>query len=254
MTETVVTRAMIADGLRGLGVRAGDVLLVHSSLKRFGHVEGGVEAVIDALLDAVSPGGTVMVPTLTGTASHGPADPPVLDVVNSPCWTGLIPETFRKRPGAVRSWHPTHSVAAIGPRADDLLRDHFTCGSPCGPDSPYLRLAELGGKVVFLGVTLDCCTLLHGVEELADCRYHMQAVPSPGAVIDADGAAHHGSFRLHQWGTPRRFTIVEPLLLAEGLLRLGRIGNANVRVLDAHGLVDRVGAILREQPRYLVNE
>lgn len=251
---TTVTSADICAGLRALGVRPGDVMLAHSSLKRFGHVQGGAAAVVAGLLAAVAPDGTVMAPTITGTRSHGPDDPPVLEVRDTPCWTGIIPETVRQWPGAVRSHHPTHSVAAIGPRADYLTRDHFTCGSPCGPNSPYLRLAELDGKVVFLGTTLDCCTLLHGVEELADCRYHMQAVPSPGTVITADGRTLHGSFRLHQWGTPRRFTVLEPLFLEWGIMQIGHIGDAEVRVLQAKPMVARVAEILRREPRYLVSE
>jgi aminoglycoside 3-N-acetyltransferase len=250
----IVTSTNIAAGLRALGVREGGVVLAHSSLKRFGQVAGGAEAVIDGLLAAVGPRGTVLAPTITGTRSHGPDDPPVLDIRNTPCWTGAIPEALRQRPGAVRSHHPTHSVAALGPRAAYLTQDHFTCGSPCGPDSPYLRLAELDGMVVFLGTTLDCCTLLHGVEELADCAYHMQAAPVPGTVITADGRTLRGTFRLHLWGTPRRFTVLEPLLLEMGIMRIGQIGDAEVRVLQARPMVERVAAMLREEPRYLVAE
>lgn len=251
---TTITTTDIADGLRALGVQPGAVVLAHSSLKRFGHVEGGAEAVVTGLLAAVVPGGTVMAPTITGTRGHGVDDPPVLDVLHTPCWTGTIPETVRRWPGAVRSHHPTHSVAAIGPHADYLTQDHFTCGSPCGPDSPYMRLTELNGLVVFLGTTLDCCTLLHGVEELADCRYHMQPEPSPGAVIAADGTRRDGTFRLHLWGTPRRFTVLEPLFLDWGIMQIGRIGDAEVRVLRAQPMVERVAEILRREPRYLVVE
>ncbi|OPZ83325.1 MAG: SPBc2 prophage-derived aminoglycoside N(3')-acetyltransferase-like protein YokD [bacterium ADurb.Bin429] len=249
-----VTSADIAAGLRALGVREGGIMLAHSSLKRFGHVEGGAEAVIDGLLAAVGAAGTVMVPTITGTASHGPDDPPVLDVVNTPCWTGIIPETLRRRPGAIRSLHPTHSVAALGPQADFLTKDHFTCGSPCGSNSPYLRLAELDGVVVFLGTDLNCCTLLHGVEELADCRYHMQTAPSPGTIITTDGRELHGTFRLHQWGTPRRFPVLESRFLEWGIIRIGRVGDAEVRVLRAKPTVERVTELLRQKPRYLVAE
>ena len=61
---------------------------------------------IDALLEAVGPGGTVLVPTLTGNETLSPAHPPVFDPTRTPCWTGAIPEAFRKRPAAVRSQHP----------------------------------------------------------------------------------------------------------------------------------------------------
>jgi aminoglycoside 3-N-acetyltransferase len=236
----VVTRAEIARGLRDLGVREGDVILVHSSLKSFGRVEGGAEAVIAA-----------MVPTLTGRREDSPECPPRFDVRQTRCWTGLIPETFRQRPNSVRSLHPTHSVAAIGPLAAELTRGHLECETPCGSGSPYLQLAERGGKVVFLGVTLDCCTLLHGVEELAQAEYHLQPEPALATVTDAQGREFQHAVRLHSWSTPRRFTVVEPLFLRRGILRLGRIGRAEVRVLEAGPAVACALELLRRQPRAL---
>ena len=77
-----VTKQDIVRGLTRLGVCAGDILLVHSSLSRFGYVEGGADAVIDALLESVRPGGTVMVPTLTGSEKLSAANPPTFDPVN----------------------------------------------------------------------------------------------------------------------------------------------------------------------------
>ncbi len=248
---TQVTRRDIVEGLRQLGVSSGDVILVHSSLKRFGRVEGGVETVIDALLEAVGPNGTVMAPTLTGAADHNAANPPVFDVRETPCWTGIIPETFRQRPEAVRSLHPTHSVAAIGPHAEYLTKDHHTCQTPCGPDSPYLRLVELDGKVVFLGVSLSSCTLLHGVEELAQVDYHMQAEPATAAVTDPSGRVRRVTAYLHLWRTARQYPVLEPILLEEGILTIGKIGDAEIRVLRAKPTVDRVLNILKDQPRFL---
>ena len=56
-----VSQSEIVEGLKAGGLVAGCPVLVHSSLSSFGHVEGGADAVIDALLEAV--GGTVLVPT-----------------------------------------------------------------------------------------------------------------------------------------------------------------------------------------------
>jgi aminoglycoside 3-N-acetyltransferase len=102
-----VGKGDIVDGLRNLGVRPGDKLLVHSSLSSFGHVEGGAEAVIDALIEAVSPGGTVLVPTLTGDETLCPANPPIFDPRPSengqtPC-EACIPPTRLPPSGRTRS-------------------------------------------------------------------------------------------------------------------------------------------------------
>ena len=76
--------------LRRLGLSPGDVVLVHSSLSSLGHVIGGAEGFIEALRMAVAPGGTVLVPTLTGRRDLSPANPPVSDPARTPCWTGLV--------------------------------------------------------------------------------------------------------------------------------------------------------------------
>jgi len=100
--------------------------------------EGGADAVIDALLDAVGSGGTVSVPTHTFRDVN--ARQPVFDYRTTPCCVGRVPETFRRRPDALRSLHPTHSCAAIGPRSEELLRDHEVDVTSCGGRSPYRRL------------------------------------------------------------------------------------------------------------------
>ena len=93
----MITKEIIINGLKELGLKQGDTVLVHSSLSSFGYVDGGADTVIDALLETVGKEGTVLVPTLTGSEHLSAENPPVFDVRNTPCWTGKIPETFRKR-------------------------------------------------------------------------------------------------------------------------------------------------------------
>lgn len=162
------TSASLETDLHRLGVSAGDVVLVHSSLSGLGNVQGGADAVIDALLSAVGPTGTVLFPTLTGTPDDGPESPPVIDVRSTPCWTGRIPETARRRSGAIRSLHPTHSVTAIGAKAGQYASGHHQGASPCDERSPYYRLIREGGYILLLGgVTQENNTTLHCLEELA---------------------------------------------------------------------------------------
>jgi len=249
-----VSKGKIVKGLRNLGVKQGDALLVHSSLKSFGLVEGGAETVIDALLEAVGPEGTVMVPTLTGQESYCAQNPPVFDVADSVCFTGTIPETFRKRKEAIRSLHPTHSVSAIGLQSVYLIKDHLESETPCGPGSPYMKLAELDGKVVFFGIGLECCTLLHGVEEIAGCEYHLQTLPAEASITDADKTEFKKHVLIHQYGTPRQFTRLEPEFLEKNIMKKGLIGQAEVRVLQAKPAVEITLKILKTQPGYLCKD
>jgi len=53
------------------------VVLVHSSLSGIGYVPGGVETLIDALLQSVGEEGTIVVPTITGQIFDSPDTPRV---------------------------------------------------------------------------------------------------------------------------------------------------------------------------------
>jgi aminoglycoside 3-N-acetyltransferase len=241
----------IVAGLRRLGLATGSRVLVHSSLSSFGHVEGGAGTVIDALLKAVGSSGTVLVPTLTATAQHSSQNPPVFDATNTPCWTGRIPETFRMRPEAIRSLHPTHSVAALGAEADELTRDHTYSVSPCDELSPYGKLAQdESGFVLLLGVGHKSNTTFHHIEELAGAEYHMQRDLAKATII-ANGEEVQRNYMLHQWGTPRQFEIMEPLYIERGIQQTAQIGKARVSLVQSLGMVQATLRALRSNPRIL---
>ena len=249
-----VAAADISHGLRSLGVCSPDVILVHSSLSSFGYVKGGADAVIDGLLAAVAPAGTVMVPTLTGSRELGLFRPPYFDVRASGCWTGRVPETFRRRSGACRSLHPTHSVAAIGPRGPEMLADHELSATPCGADTPYGRLVRADGWVVLLGVGLECVTLFHHVEEVVGLTYHMQPESVPATVVDYDGSSRKVLVGIHLYGVARDFSGLEPELRRRGILLSTQVGEAEVRVVRAKPMVEYALELVRTDPRALLRE
>lgn len=228
-----LTRAALTADLRTLGVRPGMLLLVHSSLRSLGPVEGGAQTVIAALLDALGPDGTLLVPTLTATADDSSASPPTFDPLHSPGWAGIIPETLRQRPDAIRSLHPTHSAAAIGPEAAALTRNHIDSLTPCDALSPYGKLAAREeGAILLLGVTHAANTILHAVEEAAASPYHMQPEPVRCTLI-LPGETLTRHYLLHSWETPRRFDAIEPFLLERGIQRQGQVGAAAARLVAA---------------------
>ena len=157
-------REMMVRDLRGLGVRSGDTVLVHSSLRSLGPVPDGPETVIRGLLDALGPEGTLLFPALsyrTVTALN-----PVFDQLHTPCCVGGLPEYFRTRPGTLRSVHPTHSMSGVGRHAAELFREHHLDTTSCGPHSPFHRLREVGNWVLFIGCGIGPNTSMHAVEEL----------------------------------------------------------------------------------------
>lgn len=234
-------------------MKSGMDVLVHSSLSSIGYVEGGAESVIDALLEICGTDrGTVIVPTLTGTAQDGPECPPQFDQARSPCWTGIIPETFRKRPEALRSIHPTHSVAAIGNKAAYYTADHENCLTPCGEGSPYLKLAEQGGSILLLGVSLESNTTLHAVEELCRSPYHLQPAATRCVMVTNRGESIVRDFMLHQWGTVRNFNVLHDELLSNGIMMAGKIGQANSLLIDSGKLIAYATAKLALFPDALI--
>ncbi len=242
----------IIRGLKEVGIKAGDIVLVHSSLKSFGYVDGGALSVIEALLDACTPEGTVMAPTITGKREHGRNNPPYFDVLRTPCWTGIIPETLRKMPDAQRSLHPTHSVAALGNDVQHLLGEHVNSYTPCDEKSPYQKNAESGGKILLLGVSQETNTTLHACEEIAKVPYHLQKEESECTIKDAKGEEHRVINRLHSWeGPERNFSIVNELLESRGLLKRAMVGNCLITIMPAQELIGLIVHELKRNPFYL---
>ncbi len=240
--------------LNSLGLPTGATVMVHSSLSSFGWVNGGAQTVIEALVQSVGPEGNVLMPTLTGSPALNAKNPPHFDARQTPCWTGRIPETFRQRPDALRSLHPTHSVAIIGPQKHDLAREHQLSPTPCGKETPYFRLAERDGYVLIFGVDLKSVTLFHTVEEIAEVPYHMQPELVDAVVIDSDGNEKTYRIGIHQYGIPRNFSIMEPRLKDAGVLKTGKVLNATTHLIRAKPLVELTLNALRRDPLLLVKK
>ena len=168
----MVTRKDVADTLNSLGIKNGDILLFHSSLKSFGEIENGADTVIDGALDAVGTDGTLVAPALLTKSFYVAYE--IFDKNTSPCEVGLIPETMRKRQNALRSDQATHSVSAIGKMAEFLTNSHSTSKPrkfPYGDyafshGSPWQKMYDLNAKIVFMGCGMEANTFHHFIEAL----------------------------------------------------------------------------------------
>ncbi|MET8447210.1 AAC(3) family N-acetyltransferase [Streptomyces sp. NPDC005209] len=195
-TGPLVTRETVSAQLRRLGVKTGEILLVHSSLSSLGWVNGGAVTVVQGLLDALGPQGTLAVPTQTGDVSD-PAvwsNPPVpeawweriratmpeYDPLLTPSReVGVLPETVRTWPGALRSAHPQTSFAALGPRAAEIVEGHAP-DCRLGERSPLARLEKLGARVLLLGAGYATCTSFHLAEYRIPAPLVRVGRPAPG--------------------------------------------------------------------------
>jgi aminoglycoside 3-N-acetyltransferase len=237
MSEAEATIQRLAADLRTLGVRQGGVLLVHSSLSALGWVPGGPETVIQGLLAALGAEGTLLVPAL----SFGIVTPehPVFDVRTTPSCIGAIAEHFRTRPGTLRSVHPSHSVCGVGPRAAELLANHDVDRTPVGPNSPFRRLRNVGGQLMFLGCGMGPNTSMHGVEEVAQAPYLFRPYTVAYTITRHDGSVMQATHRRHGFGVyDIRYERLEPLL-GPDVLRVEPVLEAQAHLIEAAPMWER---------------
>ena len=238
------TREEIRRDLGELGIRSGDLLMLHSALSRLGFVEGGAEAVIGALLDVLGDDGTLLMPSFpfdTFVAEYL-AKNPFFDVRHTPSRMGKITEVFRTRPAVLRSLHPTHPVVAFGAAAEELTRSHHRGRTTFGAESPFHRLCERDGKVLLLGVDFHAMTNLHVVEDVFSGFPYVTYLPSPilVRVIDADGHEFELPTPVHDPALSRLRDCnkLERPFLEGGILTVGKVGDAEARLLDARGVLE----------------
>jgi len=229
-----LSRDQITADLRALGLQPGDRLLVHASLSSLGWVQGAAHTVVEALLAAVFPGGTVAVPTHTRPA-------PVIDLRTTAAHTGAIPNALRIRPEALRSPHPTHSVAAIGPDAAYACAGHPTA-TALGIDSPFDRLARLAAKILLLGVTHTTNSTVH----VAEARYGVPYLNKPYSeeyekatirVVGPGGLDFTVRGIRECPGCSRNFDLLDEPMTRSGRQLIGRVGRAECRLMSAEDLI-----------------
>ncbi len=247
----LVTPAAITRAVRALGVRPGMLLNVHSAMSKLGFVVGGAQTVVDGLLEALGPDGTLMMPTHSAQLSdpanwRNPPAPegwweqiraemPAYDPAHTPTRSmGAVPELFRTYPGALRSNHPQVSHAALGPLAARIVGEHpLHCFF--GDASPIGKLYELDGWVLLLGVGHGNNTVLHLAEDRAD--FPGKTTHSEGAPIIADGRRRWQTFQPLKVSDDD-FPAIGEAFAATGGQIAGQVGSAEVLLMRARDVVD----------------
>ncbi|MBU1867124.1 MAG: AAC(3) family N-acetyltransferase [Candidatus Margulisbacteria bacterium] len=247
-----LTREMLVDGLRELGVKKGSVLLVHSSLSRLGFVQGGAKAVIEALLEVLGPEGTLAMPAFGWSPEQGG----VFDCRRSHSRLGEISETFRCRSGVLRSCHPTHSVAAFGPQAAFLVGEHLKSKTPFDRFSPYQKLLQLNGDILCLGVSIRYITFYHVYEDL-NPNFPLSVYaerPLPVRVIDETGQVTDMMIFYHRDDLAKKRIDHDRFVLArvkkyfekKGIVKSSKIGGRDSYLLNSGAIVRALDDMLKD--------
>ena len=242
--------ADLVAALRALGLSAGDVVLVHSSFDAFRAFQGRPSDAIEALQTLVGQAGVILMPTMpfSGTAVEWARAHPTVDLRRTPSRMGLVSEVFRRMPGVVRSIHPTHPVAAWGERAQMLVAEHWRATTPCGPGSPYHRLLECDGRVLFLGADVTSLTFFHTVEALLADDWPVSPFTQETfrlTTLAPDGTAHVTETRLFEPAVSRRRNLRKllPELVARDAWKQSRVGRLTAATVRARDVLDAVAAL-----------
>lgn len=252
--RVIITKSRIIRDLTTLGVTPGQVVMLHASVKAVGWVVGGPDIILQALLDVLTPAGTLMmyVSWADGTyeMDSWPEDQqkayleecPAFDPATSRAVTkwSILTEHLRNWPGACRSGNPDASVAALGAKADWITKDH-PLQYGYGPGSPFEKLVQSEGKVLLLGAPLNSVTLLHYSENIAlipnkkIVRYRVPLQRGDArlwAWIEEYDTGHG----IVDWPENDYFTPIVRAYLDSGKGRTGKVGAATTYLLDASSL------------------
>ena len=221
-------KELVAD-LRRLGVEPGMDLMVHSSLAAIGRVKGGAETVVAALLRAIGKRGTLLAPSFNHRAAK------VYNPLTTPTTNGAIPNALWRRAEAVRSLHPTHAVAAIGPRAEYYCQGHLEAGI-WTEDSPIGKLVHGGGYILALGTTHISSTAYHVAEMSVPCGC-IASFANKDRIVREDGTVEEVlGLAFRDGPCPVSPHKIDVTLDRRKLQRRGKVGQADCEFVRAKDL------------------
>ncbi|MBO5176959.1 MAG: AAC(3) family N-acetyltransferase [Lachnospiraceae bacterium] len=247
------TKEQLIQQLQDMGIKRTDNLLVHSSMKSLGAVQGGADTVLDALMEAV-PEGLLILPTHTWKQMSEEYN--IFDPETEPVCVGILPELFRKRPGVLRSLHPTHSVAVYGKGAAEYIRGEENRTTPCPPNGCWGKLKDSKAKILLLGVTHTRNTYIHSIEESFEIPERFTDKPTRFLVKMPDGSSkavdmyrHYNKINPH---ISEDFDKMKSGYEKAGATKTVRLGDAECILCEAAKLFEVTGRILTKEPNCFI--
>ncbi len=246
---------ILIKGLSEIGIKKGDTVFVHSSLKSMGEVEGGALTVINALKEVIGEEGTLLFPAF----SFSVCSSKYFSYNDTPSCVGFISETFRKLDGVVRSMHPTHSASAYGKNAIEITKDHYLDETPVGANSPLRKLPKYNGKILMLGCPFASNTFMHGMEEVANVKYALKEYADEYTLVDKDGNETKKSIKGHNF-VRKEGNIIQHYERALDVLEpnvdyfISDIHGAKCALIDTVALEKKSVQKMKEDPYYFIDD
>jgi len=271
-------KQQLKDQLESMGLKGDETILIHSSMKAIGAVDGGADTVLDVWMEYFK-NGLLLLPTHTWKTVN--ADNPVYNPYTTPSCVGLLTNMFMKRDGVIRSLHPTHSMSGYGKNAAEYLAGEEYNNTPCTPGGCYDRLKEVGGKVLLVGVGHERNTYIHSVEEVLNVPNRLSDMPME-LVIELqeesnnsgklppynrdDGWKKHTDNKLCRKVYVRKhynaqqphisedFVKLNQIFLDSGVVRKVKFGDADSLLCDAKGMFNIVRQVVAPDPECIVTK
>lgn len=270
-------KQQLKDQLESMGLKGDETILIHSSMKAIGVVDGGADTVLDAWMEYFKDG-LLLLPTHTWKTVN--ADNPVYNPYTTPSCVGLLTNMFMKRDGVIRSFILPTACLVTEKMPRIPAGDEYN-NTPCTPGGCYDRLKEVGGKVLLVGVGHERNTYIHSVEEVLNVPNRLSDMPME-LVIELqeesnnsgklppynrdDGWKKHTDNKLCRKVYVRKhynaqqphisedFVKLNQIFLDRGVVRKVKFGNADSLLCDAKGMFNIVRQVIAPDPECIVTK
>ena len=239
------TKEELLHQLSEMTIDPNGTIIVHSSMKSIGEVEGGADTVLDAFSEFMKEG-LLVFPTHTWATMN--EENLKFYVEETPSHIGILTELFRKRPGVLRSYHPTHSVGALGEEAEEFINRDEQFNTPAARESVWGKLLNRQAKILLIGVDLRRNTFIHGIEEWLDIPERMNDEPQELVSVLPDGTEVPSPQIRHVSGISENYWKVEEWLADKGAIEYAQFGEAKVLVCDTVQLTEYITEMLKIDP------
>lgn len=247
------TKDQLKKQLSDMGIVPSDSLLIHSSMKAIGPVDGGADTVIDSFLEYLTDG-LFMAPTHTWAQMNEEHN--VFDPAKEPSCVGIISNLLLKRPDAVRSLHPTHSMAVCGKGNAEYIKGEETCTTPCTPGGCWDRLRTIHAKILLIGVNHIRNTYIHSIEEVLNVPERFTDQPTqfyikmPDASLKPVSMYRH--YNPHTAHISESFSKLEEAFFDTHAAKRASFGSASCILCDTDRLFEVTAKILSHEPNCLI--
>ncbi len=248
-----ITKSILIEDLKTLGLKDSQAVMLHASVKAIGWIVGGPDIVLQSIFEIIGNNGTLVMaiswednPYEISSWSEERQkaylqECPAYDPKKSHAdrkERGILAEYLRTWQGAYRSRHP-FSYATVGKHAEWLIKDE-TLNYSNGPESCLAKLCQLKGKILMIGTSFGCLTLLHHAEYLANVpnkkidRYKMPLLID-GKKVWVDFEDYNTNDGIVDWPTDYFKEVANEFLMTRNIT-CKKVGLADSYLFDADEL------------------